>query len=60
MFKCIKCNKEYEGQDEAYLCPECLLEKNKIAEEIDAKFKGKIYPPQKSIDERFPQFVIPR
>ena len=53
---CISCKNSYEEpQDEAYLCAPCLVEKKKLAAEIDAK-----HPPQPtpeynkmSVEERF-------
>lgn len=35
---CIKCGTSYEDTDpDAYFCPSCVIEKKKIAEEIDKK-----------------------
>jgi predicted nucleic acid-binding Zn-ribbon protein len=40
--KCIKCGKEYQSDDiDPYLCAECLVLKEKIAKEIDAKFANR-------------------
>lgn len=39
---CIKCSEEYNEKDkDAYYCPTCLIEKNKIAIEIDKKFANR-------------------
>lgn len=35
-YLCIKCKTQYEStEDEAYLCPLCLEEKNIIAQQLD-------------------------
>jgi len=42
MLNCIKCNIKYETNDiDPYYCDVCLLEKNKIAKEIDKKFANR-------------------
>lgn len=42
---CIKpgCNKVYTStEEEAYYCPDCLNEKNRIANEVDKKMAGRV------------------
>jgi len=37
---CIKCHSAYEEKgEEAYYCGNCLVERKRIADEIDKKFK---------------------
>ena len=37
---CIKCSTQYKDNDvDAYYCPECMKEKERIAKEIDSKIK---------------------
>ncbi|MES2224148.1 MAG: hypothetical protein V4469_04425 [Patescibacteria group bacterium] len=36
--KCIKCSTQYKTDDpDPYYCNDCIIEKNRIAKEIDAK-----------------------
>ena len=38
LLNCIKCNQPYEeSEPEPYYCPPCLVERKKLAEEIDRK-----------------------
>lgn len=40
--KCVKCAQKYEDKEpDDYYCPPCLVEKHKIAAEIDAKMKAR-------------------
>lgn len=37
--KCIKCKAEYsDNEEDDYLCSDCLVEKNRIAEELNSKY----------------------
>lgn len=50
LHKCIKpnCDREYDSDDiEAYYCPNCVIEKDKIAKELDAKMANR---PKKEVD----------
>ena len=41
--QCVKptCGQTYSDEDEdAFYCPSCVIAKNKIAEKVDAQFKG--------------------
>lgn len=39
---CIKCGEKYEEEDvDPYYCTKCLVEKNKLAEEINKKIASK-------------------
>lgn len=43
LLPCIKCQEKYEEKDvEAYYCPSCLEEKNKLAKELDRKFANRV------------------
>lgn len=40
--RCIKCKEPYtDTEEDAYLCPKCVIDKNKIAKQIDAQFAGR-------------------
>lgn len=40
--KCLKCSKVYKDSDpDDYYCPECLAERNKIADKIDRQFANR-------------------
>lgn len=54
LMKCIKCSNQYEESDvEAYLCPPCKEQRDKIAKEIDAKFAGRISKSVKTDLQRY-------
>lgn len=58
---CIKCGEEYKDKDEeAYYCETCIIEKNKIAKEIDNKIKN--FPKKKTISDlqRYEQILKER
>ena len=53
--KCIKptCGKTYESDDiDPYLCAECLVLKEKIVKEIDAKFANRPKKEAQSFEEK--------
>lgn len=47
--QCIKCQTIYSDTEiDAYYCPDCLVEKKKIAKEIDKKLAGNVTQHTKS------------
>jgi len=56
--KCIKCSKDYKDSDvDPYLCEECKIEKNKIANEIDKKMSMRPKREEMSDLKRYDQAV---
>ena len=54
LLPCIKCGEKYEEKEiEAYYCPICLEERNRIAKEVDAKMRNR---PKKEIKSDFQAF----
>jgi|CXWL01.1.fsa_nt_gi predicted nucleic acid-binding Zn-ribbon protein len=48
---CIKCGAQYEDSEvDNYYCATCLVEKKRIAAEVDAKLAGR---PRKQVVSRF-------
>jgi len=44
--QCIKCTVSYEDSDpDPYFCETCMVEKARIAMEVDTKFAGRISEP---------------
>ncbi len=53
---CVKCGEPYPSDEEDnYYCPTCLVEKNKVAKEVDAKVarmpKRKVKSDFQTLDE---------
>lgn len=51
---CIKCATQYQSEDaDAYLCAQCLEQKNKIAKEVDARLSARPKRETKSLIQQY-------